>query len=124
MVWTKKATLTNLSAYYLQQTQEVSSGTDQPSSRCGWKKSAGIFYKQSKINNSFSFIQLLLCFNNHSTNKQENGDIDGANKAKCVSHTEDGKEDWNRLKDGDKLEDKNGHDNVNMEDFISILDTQ
>ena len=61
---------------------------------------------------------MLLCFNSYDASEQGDGNTDGANEAKCVGYIGDGKEDGNRLEDGD------GHDNVNMEDFINMLDTQ
>ena len=67
---------------------------------------------------------MLLCFNNYGTSEQKDGDTDGANKAKRISYTEDKKKDWDRPKNRDRPEDRDGHNNMNMKDFISMLDTQ
>ena len=61
---------------------------------------------------------MLLYSNDYSASEQGNGDIDSVNEAERVGHTEDGKEDRDRPEDG------NGHDDINVEDFISMLDTQ
>ena len=60
----------------------------------------------------------MLRSNDYSASEQGDGDTDGTNKAECVGHTGDRKEDGDRPEDGD------GYNDVNVENFISMLDTQ
>ena len=55
--------------------------------------------------------------NNYSISKQENDNTNGANEVECIGHTENRKKDWDKPEDIDK------DNNVDMKDFISLLDT-